>query len=205
MNDESSVVETTEAHTSLASDTPQTQDASEGALRKHAPAEETPTRTNEADTDFFANTGTDFDTDSKSTDTEAEKSELEQLRGELRELREEIAQRDARLKEEARIEKEYDEFSALFPDVSVSSLPDEVWQDVAHGASLAAAYALAEKKRTVLHQRASDSNTSNRSRSAGAVRMAQNHEFSPAEVRAMSSQEVRANLPKIMRSMQKWH
>ena len=123
----------------------------------------------------------------------------------VKQLREEIALRDARLKEEAHIDREYTEFSALFPDVSVSSLPDEVWQDVAHGASLAAAYALAEKKRAVAHQRASDSNTSNRSRSAGAVQTTQNHEFSPAEVRAMSSQEVRANLPKIMRSMQKWH
>ena len=130
---------------------------------------------------------------------------MEQLRSELKLLREEIAQRDARLKQDARVDREYAEFSNLFPGVSVDSLPDEIWKDVKNGTSLAAAYALAERKQAIALGRAKDTNTSNRARSAGAIQNAQNHEYSPAEVRAMSSQEVRANLPKIMRSMQKWH
>ena len=109
------------------------------------------------------------------------------------------------MEQDARVEREYAEFCELFPDLSIRELPDEVWQDVKNGTSLAAAYALAEKKRAVALGRAKVSNAQNRARSVGAVRNAQNDEFSPAEVRAMTSAEVRANLPKIMRSMQKWH
>ena len=205
MNDESSVFETAETAPCIPCDTDSKEDASEGASCDDAPTEETPTRTNEAAPCIPADPCTDPDPDSEGLDPEAQKSDLEQLRSELKQLREEIAERDARQKQDARIEREYAEFSALFPGVSVGDLPDEIWNDVKSGTSLAAAYALAEKKQSLALARANDSNASNRSRSAGAVHNAQNNEFSPAEVRAMTSSEVRANLPKIMRSMQKWH
>lgn len=205
MNDEGSVFETTETAPCTPCDTTATENASEGATCNNAPTQETPTRTDEDAPGIFTDTGTNSDSDCKGSDSEAQASELEQLRGELKQLQEELAARDARMTQNARIEREYEEFCELFPNTPIGSLPDEIWQDVKSGASLAAAYALAEKKQAAALKRASDSNASNRSRSAGAVHNAQNHEYSPAEVRAMTSKEVRANLPKIMRSMQKWH
>ena len=205
MNDENSVVETTEASPHQACDTPEKEDAPAGVAHNSAPAKETPTGTDEASSGLFTDTGTDSDPDCEGSDSQTQESELEQLRSELKQLRQEIADRDARMAQDARIEREYTEFCELFPGVSVESLSGEVWKDIENGASLAAAYALAEKKQSVALARATNSNTNNRVRSAGAVHNTQNYEFSPAEVRAMTSQEVRANLPKIMRSMQKWH
>ena len=205
MDDESSVFEAAETYPCSTCNSSATDDASQGASGIDPKPEDTPTGTDEATIGILADPGTDPDSDSKGSDPKAQASELEQLRGELRQLREELFARDARKAQQMRVEQEYAEFCKLFPNTSIAALPDEVWQDVNGGASLAAAYALAEKKRAAALARASDSNTHNRSRSAGAVQNTQNHEFSPAEVRAMSSQEVRANLPKIMRSMQKWH
>lgn len=205
MNDEGSVFETAETAPCTTGDSPQTENASERASCSDAASEEAPARADENAADIPTNSGTDSDSGCQGSDPEAQTSELEQLRSELKELREELAARNARMEQDARVEHEYAEFCELFPNLSIRELPDEVWQDVKNGTSLAAAYALAEKKRAVALGRASSSNVHNRARSAGAVRNAQNDEFSPSEVRAMTSAEVRANLPKIMRSMQKWH
>lgn len=204
MNDESSVFENTETAPRSPCDTPETVDASTGD------ACDSPTRKAlfgeaEAAVGIPTDTGADPDTDCEDADSKAQESELEQLRGELKQLREELHQRDLRAQREERISREYTEFLELYPETPIASLPQEVWQEVEKGTPLAAAYALAERKRSLRVGRAADSNTSNRTRSAGAVRNAESIEFSPAEVRAMSSQEVRANLSKIMRSMQKWH
>ena len=205
MNDEGSVFENAETSAHLSCDSLEAQDASAGTACNDTTQEEASTGTDEAAIDVLADTGTDLDSGSQGTDPATQESELEQLRGELKQLREELAARDARLQRDSRIEKEYAEFCELYPDVSVSSLPEEIWKRVDAGTSLAAAYALAERKRAISLKKATESNESNRTRSAGAVNNAQSTEFSPAEVRAMTSQEVRANLSKIMRSMQKWH
>lgn len=205
MNDEGSVFEAAEASPCTACDTPASEDAPKGAWCNDAQTEKAPARADEAALGIFTNPGADLDTDNEGSAPKAQKSELEQLRGELKQLREELALRDSHMAETARAEREYQEFCELFPNTPLATLTREVWQDVKEGSSLAAAYALAEKKRAVALARATESNESNRFRSAGAVHNAQNQEFSPAEVRAMTSQEVRANLPKIMRSMQKWH
>ena len=197
MNDENSVFENTETTPCQTGDTLEAETPSGTTACDHASTEQTPARTDEVAADIPADTGADSHFDREGSDSETQESELEQLRGELKQLRQELAERDARLKQNVRVEREYAEFHDLFPDVSVGTLPEEVWQDVKAGASLAAAYALAEKKRAVALEKANDSNKNNRARSAGAVHNAQNHEFSPAEVRA--------NLSKIKRSMQKWH
>ena len=75
---------------------------------------------------------------------------------------------------------------------------------VKSGIPLAAAYALAERRRQMTALRAAESNQSNRARSSGGVKCTQNEFFTPEEVRTMSQGEVRANLSKIMRSMKKW-
>lgn len=205
MNDESSVFENTETTPSSPCDTMETVDASKGGACDALSSGEALFREDEAVAGIPTDTGTNSDFDCEDADSKTQESELEQLRSELKRLREELHQRDVRTHQEERITREYAEFFELYPKTSISSLPQEVWQEVEKGTSLAAAYALAERKRSIAVGRAAESNTNNRARSAGAVNNAENIEFSPTEVRAMSSAEVRANLPKIMRSMQKWH
>lgn len=98
------------------------------------------------------------------------------------------------------------EFSSLYPDVPLSSIPDSVWNSTRAGIPLAAAYALAEKKESVARAKAMAINSQNNERSSGSLNTAKTEEFfSPAEVRAMSAAEVRANYSKIINSMSKWH
>ena len=154
---------------------------------------------------IFADPGADPCPDCEDLDPAYQKSELDELRGELMQLRQALDESHARLAQMEHIERQYTEFCTLYPNTPISTLSEEVWQGVANGNSLAAAFALAEHRRALSQKKASDSNAFNRSRSAGAVKSAENLEFSPAEVRAMTSEEVRANLSKIMHSMQKWH
>ena len=98
------------------------------------------------------------------------------------------------------------EFSQLYPGVALSSIPDSIWNSVKAGVPLAAAYALAEKKEALAKARAEDVNSKNKSLSSGSLNTAKSEEFfSPAEVKAMSASEVRANYAKIITSMSKWH
>ena len=205
MNDESSVFENAEKPSLSTCNTLERENERERITCGNQAEEKTFDGAAEYTAGILADTDADSDPDCENPDSQAQESELEQLRSELKHLREELAMRDSRATQEKRITREYDEFCSLYPDVPVSSLSQAVWQDVEKGTPLAAAYALAEKRKAVSLRRAMESNTHNRARSAGAVNNAESIEFSPAEVRAMSSQEVRANLSKIMRSMQKWH
>lgn len=105
----------------------------------------------------------------------------------------------------AALGRECEEFNALYPEIPLSSLPESVWEATRQGIPLAAAYALEERRRIRSEEKARESNLRNRQRSTGELRPAANDFFSPAEVRAMSTAEVRANYQSIMRSMQKWH
>lgn len=205
MNDEGSVFENTETSPCPSCDTVEAEIASAKDAVDCTLNEQASTGTDKATTGISSDTGTDLDSDCEDSDSETQESELEQLRSELKQLREELALRDARSHQDERISQEYAEFCNLYPEVPIASLSQEVWQAVENGTSLAAAFALAERKKAIALKKAGESNATNRARSAGAVNNAQSVEFSPAEVRAMSSAEVRANLPKIMRSMQKWH
>ncbi len=168
--------------------------------------EEAPLRgADEAIAGVFADPDADPDPNCQNSDPTDQKSELDELRGELMQLRQALDESHARLAQMEHIERQYTEFCTLYPNTPIRTLSEEVWQGVANGNSLAAAFALAEHRRALSQKKASDSNAFNRSRSAGAVKSTENLEFSPAEVRAMTSEEVRANLSKIMRSMQKWH
>ena len=205
MNDEVTVFENQDqdsstshdfvSQTSATSDEPDTKEGEETAERKSS----------EADLGVLADPGTDSDTDCKNPDSTPQKGELDELRSELMQLRQELDQSHARLAQIEHIERQYAEFCELYPNVPLSSLSAEVWKSVGDGTPLAAAFALAEHRKSISLKMATDSNADNRARSAGAVKNAESVEFSPSEVRAMSSQEVRANLSKIMRSMQKWH
>ena len=154
------------------------------------------------DPGVFADPLPPADSDPGASDAEASEERLECLRGELNRLQEELRLREERF---AKLGGECEEFCSLYPDVPFSALPDQVWQDVRRGIPIAAAYALAERKRAHAKQLAEQSNRENLRRSAGALDFSQSEEYSPAEVRAMTPAEVRANYAKILRSMQKWH
>lgn len=124
------------------------------------------------------------------------KEELEQLKSELESSRAAYG----------RLSSECADFSELYPDVSVTALPDSVWKSFKSGVPLAAAYALYEKRERMAAERAASVNAKNQELSSGSLNSSKSEEFfSPAEVRAMSAAEVRANYAKIITSMSKWH
>lgn len=128
--------------------------------------------------------------------------ELGRLREELNQLREEIASARRSLIEE---EAELEEFRDLWPDVSLSSLPDAVLRDMKNGVPLAAAYALNERRNERLAKVAAAANAANRARSSGSAEGECSGFLSPAEVRAMSPEQVRKQYRQILLSMPKWH
>ena len=153
------------------------------------------------DSSLSENPDQDPDPDCKSNVQDAS-GELERLRDELKALREQLAQKDARLEQ---ISAEFEEFNTLYPNTPLSSLEDRVWADVQKGIPIAAAYALERRRQEHTARAAAISNTQNAFRSSGALEPTQSDYFSPAEVRAMSQSEIRANYQKIIQSMQKWH
>lgn len=205
MNEENTVLENQNEAASISHDSVETPPAT--PTESPSPeGEETPDEgADETTVSILADTGTDSDPGCENANLTDQKSELDELRSELMQLRQELDESHAKLARMEHIEHQYAEFCELYPDVPISSLSQDVWQSVGDGASLAAAFALAEHRRMLSLKKVADSNANNRARSAGAIGNAESVEFSPAEVRAMTSQEVRANLSKIMRSMQKWH
>lgn len=111
--------------------------------------------------------------------------------------------REAR-KAAERIRDECVEFGALYPDVPLRTIPDDVWEDIRRGIPIAAAYALSERRRAYTEQIADAVNKQNASRSSGAVGGEAPSFYSANEVRAMSPAEVRENYRKILLSMPKW-
>ena len=153
------------------------------------------------DLEIPANTDPNPDPDHSASAEATPEEQLRQLRDELTRLRQTVAQQDAIL---FRMGEECLEFHTLYPETPLSALPDDVWKDVKQGVPLAAAYALAERRRAFTESLAATANQKNRQRSSGALESTEADYFSPNEVRAMTQQEVRANYQKIMRSMQKW-
>ena len=130
--------------------------------------------------------------------------------GDIKALKEQLTSLQLQLEESRAMYDKFHadcmEFSQLYPNVSLSSVPDSIWESVKMGVPLAAAYALAEKKEALAKARAKDVNSKNKSLSSGSLNATKSEEFfSPAEVRAMSAPEVRANYAKIIASMSKWH
>lgn len=136
------------------------------------------------------------------TDAPSGEDELSRLRTELEDLRAALAERDAAF---ARMSNECEEFSELFPDTPLKSVPDEVWQSVRAGIPLPAAYAYSEVRRRHREEAARIVNEANRTSSSGSLSPSSNDYYSPDEVRAMSAAEVRENYQKIINSMKMWN
>ena len=121
-------------------------------------------------------------------------------------LNEEIEGYKLAAKHQEAITEQLNEFSELFPEIAVKSVPEEVWESVKRGNSLAASYAVYEKRVTEAAKRIELINAKNASSSAGAIDKHTSQEFfTPDDVRKMSPSEVHANFAKIKRSMGKWN
>ena len=130
-------------------------------------------------------------------------AELDRLREEVRVLNERLAEKEA---QSERLAAELGAFSDNFPEVDIKSVPEDVWDSVRSGNSLAAAYALythrVNREQILMRER----NEKNAYRSAGRVgKSTANEYFTPDEVKKMSGSEVKANYTKIIESMKKWN
>ena len=121
-------------------------------------------------------------------------AELDTLR-----RRVEVAERTAR-----EISAGWREFSELYPEADIASLPDSFNSAIERGISPAAAYALELRRREVTKMRIEAADKRARELSAGKLEPTEDSLYSPDEVRAMSPSEVRKNIEKIRRSMKSW-
>lgn len=135
------------------------------------------------------------------TGESADPNDLESLRRELTALRQAVSEQNA---SNEHTELEYREFLELYPDQSVSELPDDVRESLRQGIPLAAAFALSERRRARTAERAREVNQANQTRSFEAIRAERNGYFTPEEVRSMSPEEVRRYYGDIRASMPKW-
>ena len=139
-------------------------------------------------------------------DVASEATELQSLQEEIKNLRNELSQLEELKQNSQRLISELNEFTSIFPQRDVNTLPDEVWNTVKNGSSLAAAYALYEKKREIAMRHAEEINAQNSRLSAGQAGVNTSSEyFTVDEVNRMSHAEVRANYEKIRESMKKWN
>ena len=121
-------------------------------------------------------------------------AELDSLRRRL-----EVAERTAR-----EISAGWREFTELYPDADISSLPDSFNADIERGIPPAAAYALELRRREVRLARIEAADRRAREMSSGRISTTDDSLYSPDEVRAMPPSEVRKNMEKIRRSMKSW-
>lgn len=132
--------------------------------------------------------------------------ELEQARAELEALRIELHRRDELERASARINAELSEFENYFPEVEITEIPDEIWQKVKKGASLAASFALFKRRGELEKTRVRNFNEKNRRMSTGSLMQGEGEKYySPAEVRKMSPSEVKKNYDDIIESMRHWN
>lgn len=143
----------------------------------------------------FSEEITDTPEEPASSDTQNLESELDNLR-----RRVEVAERTAR-----EISAGWREFSELYPEADISSLPDSFNNAIERGIPPAAAYALEMRRREVTRLRIEAADRRSRELSAGKVQSTEDSLYSPEEVRAMTPSEVRNNIEKIRRSMKSWH
>ncbi len=136
------------------------------------------------------------------SEQESGTDELTALRDEISSLRAELESRDRAL---SRMHDEISEFSELYPDRVLTSLPSEVWEGVRAGLPLAASVAFYEAKQRRREAIAAEINQRNIEASSGSVDGADMDYYSPDEVRAMNAAQVRQNYSKILDSMKLWN
>ena len=135
----------------------------------------------------------------------SDEDKISDLNRQIEALTQELEAYKSAKEQQEKIAEQLNEFSELFPDIAIKSIPDEVWENVKNGNSLAASYAVYEKRITEAARRIEAINARNASLAAGvAGKNSPSEFFSADEVRKMSPSEVRANFAKIRKSMEKW-
>ncbi len=105
------------------------------------------------------------------------------------------------------MEEDIELFRTLFPDVTAEDIPQEVWDRVEAGESLAAAYALFAVQKYREEERVSRINEENGKKAPPPIEggSTEGDYFSPEAVKNMSRSEIRKNYDKILSSMEKWN
>lgn len=135
-----------------------------------------------------------------------EEDMISELNAKIEALTKELEAYKTAKEHQEKIAEQINEFSELFPETAIKTVPDEVWESVKKGNSLAASYAMYEKRITEAAKRIEQINAKNAERAAGvAGKNSSSEYFSADEVRKMSPSEVRANFAKIRRSMETWN
>jgi len=153
----------------------------------------------------------DATTDTKTVDIESsdesdEQITIEQMKSTIKTLREQISELERARDAQEQMLGQLGDFASLFPSVDIDSIPESVWETVKKGTSLAAAYALYEKRTEAERAKIEKINSINSLKSAGvAGKNTANEFFTPDDVRKMSHTEVHANFSKIKKSMSKWN
>ena len=142
----------------------------------------------------------------QSTENEPSEPTVAELNERIASLTKELEAYKQAKERQDRISEQLNEFSELFPNIAPSAVPAEVWESVKNGNSLAAAYAVYEKRTTEAARRIEQINAKNAGNSAGAAGKNSSEEFFSAdEVRKMSAAEVKVNYSKIIDSMSHWN
>ena len=132
--------------------------------------------------------------------------EILALKNELEGLRAELFKRDERDKAQSRFLSEIAEFEQYFSEVDLHSIPDEIWEGVKKGSSLASSYALLLRRKDIEKKKIGDFNEKNRRMSAGSLINGDGEQyFSPSEVKKMTPAQVRSNYDDIVASMKHWN
>ncbi len=95
----------------------------------------------------------------------------------------------------------------LFPALTAEEIPDEVWEDVKNGQSLAASYALYFLKTVKEQERIEKLNAENEKKASPRVNNdpAEENYYSYETVKNMSPAEVRKHYAEILDSMDSWN
>ena len=142
----------------------------------------------------------------QTVDEDPELNELTTLKAEIENLRAQLKTREDEERAIARIHNELAEFEEYFPEVELSSIPDDVWEKVKGGTSLSASYSLFKRKEELKNKKICDINEKNRKMSAGSIVGGDGEKFvSPAEVKRMTPAQVKVNYDRIVESMRHWN
>ncbi|MBQ3230609.1 MAG: hypothetical protein IJB49_06260 [Clostridia bacterium] len=122
-----------------------------------------------------------------------------------REAKKEERRKNRLAKSSEEASAEIKRFRELFPEVSADDIPDEVWDDVASGATLAHAFALYSVENELLNKRAADVNERNSKKSAAASSEGSTEPiFTKEQVEKMNGKDVKNNYKGILRAMKSW-
>lgn len=97
-------------------------------------------------------------------------------------------------------------FHRLFPEVKAKDIPEEVWERVEAGESLAASFALSFVLKMKEEEHIKTVNAANEKKAPPRIRHdgAEYDYFSPEAVKSMSRSEIKKNYDAILASMEKW-